>query len=465
MKKNIFIKSLIALVFLGALSACSDMLNEEDLKTNPNSPSDASLDNILIGVLIGVGEQHEDTEVRIASLWSGQLAGRSRQHQTFGVYTVSSSTFGWFNQYNIIANARIGEAKADELGNSIVKGILQVSEAMVFAKLTALYGDIPFTQVANDEFPTPIYDDQVTVVYPGIISLLDAAIANLNAGTGGTFSDFMGGGSADAWIAAANTLKARLYLHLGQNADAIAAAQDGIADVSGDLLMYHGTSQTFDQNLNYDFFYNNRSGDTDFDAPSIFGTVMQSLNNEKTDNTALDYHIHNNAGEGDFPNTNDGMFIVDAPHPIVTHFENQLILAEASLRDGDAATALDALNDVRAELATGNIYGLTINADTQALGLLYDAYADVDFATDADLLAEILKQKYVLLIMQYENWNHTRRLEGLGELDVLGLESTNAPTDNRLPGRFPYPQGEINTNPNTPPVGDDEQYNKLAIFQ
>jgi hypothetical protein len=67
--------------------------------------------------------------------------------------------------------------------------------------------------------------------------------------------------------------------------------------------------------------------------------------------------------------------------------------------------------------------------------------------------------------MQYENWNHTRRLEALGELDVLGLESTNAPTDNRLPGRIPYPQGEINTNPNTPAVGDDEQYNKLAIFQ
>jgi len=82
MKKNIFIKSLIALVFIGALSACSDLLDKEDLKTNPNAPSDASLDNILIGVLIGVGEQHEDTEVRIASLWSGQLAGRSRQHQS-----------------------------------------------------------------------------------------------------------------------------------------------------------------------------------------------------------------------------------------------------------------------------------------------------------------------------------------------------------------------------------------------
>ena len=110
-------------------------------------------------------------------------------------------------------------------------------------------------------------------------------------------------------------------------------------------------------NLNYDFFYNNRSGDTDFNnptdatAPGFFEEVTVSLNNDKTDNAAFSYHIHNNAGEGDFPNTNDGMFVVDAPHPILTHFENQMILAEASLRDGDAAAALAALNDVRAELA------------------------------------------------------------------------------------------------------------------
>ena len=69
---------------------------------------------------------------------------------------------------------------------------------------------------------------------------------------------------------------------------------------------------------------------------------MQSLNNDKTNNAALDYHIHNNAGEGDFPNTNDGMFVVDAPHPILTHFENQMILAEAATRDGDAAAGLAA---------------------------------------------------------------------------------------------------------------------------
>jgi len=443
MKKNIFVKSIVALFLVGALSACSDLLNVEDLKNNPNAPTDASLDNILIGVLIGVGEQHEDTEVRIASLWSGQLAGRSRQHQTFGVYNVSSSTFGWGNQYNIIANCRLGEAKATEQGNSIVKGIFEISEAMIFAKLTAMYGDIPFTQVANDEFPTPVYDDQVSVVYPGIIALLDQAIVSLNAGTGGTFADFIAGGDAATWIAAANTLKARLYMHLGDYSNAISAAEEGILAPSGDILMYHGTSQTFDQNLNYDFFYNNRSGDTDFDLPSIFNQVILSLDNGKTNNTALNYHIHNNAGEGDFPNTSDGMFVVDAPHPILTHFENQLILAEANLRNGDAAAALAALNDVRQELATGNIYGLTISADIQALGLQYDDYVDGDFATDADLLAEILKQKYVLLIMQYENWNHTRRLEQLGELDILGLVSTNAPTDNRLPGRYPYPQGEL----------------------
>ncbi|MEO5967290.1 MAG: hypothetical protein ABIP68_04640, partial [Ferruginibacter sp.] len=58
------------------------------------------------------------------------------------------------------------------------------------------------------------------------------------------------------------------------------------------------------------------------------------------------------------------------------------------------------------------------------------------------LLTEILKEKYVTLIGQIEQFNDVRRTKNfLAIPPVRGTE---------LPQRFLYAQDEINTNPNTP---------------
>jgi hypothetical protein len=102
-------------------------------------------------------------------------------------------------------------------------------------------------------------------------------------------------------------------------------------------------------------------------------------------------------------------------------------LAECYARKNDLPNALLHLNNVRA------------SHETEFGG--YQAYVSGDFASGELLLKEILTEKYVTLFGQIEAFNDVRRTGNL----------ISVPVNNgtKLPGRFLYPQTEINSNPNT----------------
>ena len=471
--KRIFRISLILTVVM-SLNACSDVFNNELITTNPNGVDANAVPTttLLAGTLLGVGKLHEDTDTRIANMWSGQLTGSNRQHLALAQYIVSSSAFSWDIYYGTGGNARIIQEKSDLVGDTWIKGISQVAEVLVMAKVVSLWGDAPYTEAFNIlEFPSPHYDDQVAL-YNSLIGTLNSAITNLSAPTGldADASDIFYGGDLEKWIAAANTLKARLYLHLGDNANAIASAQAGISSPDGDMLMPHGQSQDIDQNLNYSFFVNTRSGDTNFSSPAVLPALMSASGfkrNAKTDETALYNHFFQQGliveGVLDANVNDDGFFAQDASQPIVTFYENQLILAEAAARLNDSATAIDALNSVRSELATGYINGREISADNKALGIKYDEYVAGDFATQSNLIYEILLTKYVVSLSQYESFNDVRRIAKATPVVTLPVTPIVSTRTGDLPGRFIIPLTEVNTNPNVPTVAD--QFEKLTVFK
>ncbi|MFT4031093.1 MAG: SusD/RagB family nutrient-binding outer membrane lipoprotein [Siphonobacter sp.] len=476
MRKINLYKILFAFVAISSLTGCKKLFDETEISSNPNAVTDVEVTTLLSGTLLGVGMLHEDTDVRIASIFAGELNGLSRQHQGYAQYIVSSQNFTWTTLYPVAGQARLIQTKADELGDQWLKGVGQVLEALVIAKATDLYGDVPYSQAFDDvTYPTPVFDAQADV-YAELQSTLDDAITNLSASTGLSFSaqDFFYQGDVDKWKAAAYTLKARLYLHLGNYSAAIESAKNGISSTSGDALVPHGSSQDTDINLNYGFFAINRTGDTGFDG-AYLPTLMQSRidsDNTKTDETALYNHYfyvgYVSTGTLD-PNVVDGAFTEDAPHPILTYYENQLILAEAYARTSDNASALEALNSVRTGLASGYINGKTFSSTDR----LYTAYTLSDFdvsglanpknysSVQSALLYEIISQRYIVLLMQYEAFNDVRRLAyatPVIQLDITPYTGTS------LPSRFIYPQEEINTNPNVPnPVPD--QWEKLPIYQ
>jgi hypothetical protein len=475
MKKIISYKLLIALLAIHLLSGCRRLFDEPTIQSNPNAVTDVDVSTLLAGTLLGVSFLHEDTDVRIASIWAGELNGLSRAHQGFAQYIVSSQSFSWNPLYPVAGQARLIQTKADAVGDKWTKGVGQVLEALVIAKATDLYGDVPFSQAFDEvNYPTPVFDKQ-TDVYAALQTTLDNAIINLSASSGLAFAgqDFIYKGDVSKWRAAANTLKARLYLHTGDYTKAVASAGLGINSTAGDALVPHGTSLGIDVNQNYDFFRVNRAGDTGFEGaylPILLQSRIKSANT-KTDETALYNHyikVGITATGSLDPNTTDGAFTANAPHPILTYYENQLIIAEAQARLGVTDKALAALNAVRTALAGGYINGKVISTT----GRKYDAYTLDDFGpaglanptklgtVQTALLYEIISQRFILFLMQYEAFNDFRRLAKATPIVQLPIPLY---TGSQRPQRFIYPQNEINTNPNVPkPLPD--QFTKLTVF-
>lgn len=476
MKKIFAYKNIVSLLVILLLGGCKEMFNESDIKTNPNAVTDVDVATLLSGTLVGVAELHEDTDVRISAIWAGALNGLSRQHQGYADYIVSAQNFSWDPLYPVAGQARLIQTKADAVGDKWTKGVGQILEALLIAKATDLYGDVPYSQAFDDEkYPTPIFDKQADV-YTALHATLDDAIKNLAATAGLSFSkqDFIYGGNVSKWTKVAYTLKARLYLHTGDYTKAIANATLGINSISGDALIPHGTSQGIDANLNYVFFKLNRPGDTGFDnayIPTILQSRIGSVNT-KTDETALYNHFITVGitGTGSLdPNVVDGAYTIDAPHPLLTYYETELIIAESQARLGSNDKALAALNLVRSNLANGYMNGKTF----AVAGRKYDAYVLDDFGTaglanithkttvQTALLYEIISQRYIAFLMQYEAFNDIRRLEKAQPMVQLPIPLYAGA---KKPERYIYPQSEINTNPNVPkPVLD--QFQKLPIYQ
>jgi hypothetical protein len=159
----------------------------------------------------------------------------------------------------------------------------------------------------------------------------------------------------------------------------------------------------------------------------------------------------------------DGFFSSTSSQPLFTFYENQLILAEALARTGSKAAAIDALNSVRQTLKTGYINGRTISDDNLEFGIKYDDYVAADFATDTDLIYEIVLTKYTVTLGQFESLVDVRRLEVAQPLVKLPVSPIVTTRTGDIPGRFIIPLAEVNANPSTPAVLD--QFEKLPIFK
>jgi hypothetical protein len=158
--------------------------------------------------------------------------------------------------------------------------------------------------------------------------------------------------------------------------------------------------------------------------------------NAKTDETArFDYYfVLDNYSPVD-PNMYGGIFDAQANFALASYNENQLILAECYARTSNDTKGLEHLNMVRAA-----------HEDQFGPGAYTDYVStDAQVSDNAKLLKEILTEKYVTLFGQVEAFNDIRRTKNL-----IGITPNNGTS---LPGKFLYPQSEINSNPNTPAPG------------
>ena len=244
-------------------------------------------------------------------------------------------------------------------------------------------------------------------------------------------------------------------------AGALTAANSGISSSADDMnFIPRGDAAVSegDKNLFNAILAGSRAGDIGNNGSYLLELLNDSTanyrGNDKTDETNRHnyYKIDENSGEG-----NLGVIERFEPMPMVTYFENKLILAEAAARTS-FADGLAHLNDYRAWLTSGGRVNATF---LDSADILYDAYVEADFQSDgmenADgatqedaLLREIIEERYVSGFGTYMPFNDHRRLRARGETDLIPPFPLNTTAATVHVERIPWAQDELTTNSNAP---------------
>ncbi|MBA2572660.1 MAG: SusD/RagB family nutrient-binding outer membrane lipoprotein [Gemmatimonadetes bacterium] len=446
------------LAIASTLAGCDDYLTGPGVSDDPNQPVSATTNNLFHGIQLSQFVQHTGDLARQTGMWMQQFAGIGNQTTGRDQYTITEQDLAsWYNNIYTgggLIDMREVIRRSEAAGDRTYAGITRVWEGYLMGESASLWGDLPYSE-AVDTVRSPRLDDQAQV-YKQAIATLNQGIADLQSGTGAGPGnvDLVYGGDRPKWIQAANTLKARFYLHwieaqnytgpahngmsaaqIQQLAQVVCegncaqkardAAQNGISAAANNFRSFHSATAG-SENLWYSFMFVRRA------EQISAGKALVDLMKARNDPRLTQYFKAINPTDPSSP-------IVGSPpsgspssllsttrgdpafrQPMITYAENQLILAEANYRLGAEGAALTHLNNARTAeglTATGGFSG-------------------------AALLREIMLEKYITLFQNVEIWNDYKRT-CIPELKPAGTKTA-------IIGRLLYSDTERATNPNIP---------------
>ena len=225
--KNNYIKVLLtAAIFV--FSGCSDEFL--DVNENPNVAAEGEMNFLLTSAQSSIGG-----EFSTGLGFGGAVYARHLYGLGTSTYAITGATYqeDWEDLYSEgLKDLNQVLVQAEEQENFGYLGISKVLTAYTFHQLVDFFGDIPYTEALQGEtIVSPVFDDDADV-YDELITLLDEAVANLDtAASRGDIveGDLMFGGNYENWVRAANTLKIKMFLNIG-NVDA-GRATTGIQDI------------------------------------------------------------------------------------------------------------------------------------------------------------------------------------------------------------------------------------------
>jgi Starch-binding associating with outer membrane len=223
-----------AALLLSSVS-CKDYL---DVNQNPNAVLEAPIEQILTSATVNLGFWGGSDMNRYAALimqqWSGQTAGATVQTQDYERYLITGSDLNnvWSSMYaTTLSDLELVIKKAGKENSPNYAGVSKVMKAYIFANIADSWGAAPFSEALKfTDNTAPKFDDASTI-YPALIVMLNEAIADINAtstkspGTNSTIYPGAWSTSKPKWIAVANTLKMRLWLHTSKIDKAKAATE------------------------------------------------------------------------------------------------------------------------------------------------------------------------------------------------------------------------------------------------
>lgn len=398
--------------------------------TNPNQPTEEAVVTDLDGVLaVAVGMQGQfaqaiedylvtnslvtdewGTQTRSLIAYQSLLTGQNFDDSYLVVYTP------WAASYSVIKSANTVLAGADQVGMGAglragTVAIARLFKAMAFGMLIQQYEQVPVVVTTEGSVPQPravVMDTILTLLESArsdIAGVSDADLAGFRSRVAGTGLDLRN--TIDAMLA-------RYYLIAGRYDDAIAAANRVNLGVLS-VLSYPVPTRNPVENLAFQLIY----------VAGLNSFVTQAEPGDQRPAYWLNTAVPGPAGVPDsalrflrkYSTPNEAF-------PLYLPDEMKLIKAEAYARTNRLSEALALINEVRTQTSS--------TLDEPVAGL-----QPVVLLTQAEILAEIARQRRYELYEQGLRWEDTRR---------FGTALTTTPT---LPF-LPIPQQECDVNPANP---------------
>ncbi len=489
LKKYFKYSFVLAALILSTVS-CKDYL---DINQDPNAVLDAPIEQVLTSATVSfgfwAGSDMNRYGALIAQQWSGQTAGAPVQTQDYEKYLITGSDLNnvWSSMYStILSDLELVIQKSAKESSPNYSGVAKVMKAYVFANIADTWGKAPFTEALKfTENSQPAFDD-ASVIYSGLITMLNEAITEINAtstkspGTNSTIYQGAWAGSKAKWLATANTLKMRLWLHTTK-VDKTKALTE-IASIAATGLVISAVADNFQMPFvnatnaknpieqfeisrsNY-LFANATLVDimntkvdprrpryfTDF--PLRSGLYKGAKSGDASSQLYSRTHIYL---RGDTTNSatpaangsiayNAYVYSGTAPIRMLTAAESFFIRAEAAVLSGANIGGLTADSLFRQGIRTSMIGAGVSTAATEA----YIAAQGSLTGTEADKVKKIIEEKYVANFgVINEPWTDWRRTGYPTQIvKVANAVITSSPD---VPRSFFYPQSEIDLNPNAP---------------
>ena len=464
--KLVKMKKTAILIFLTSLFiSCEDFLSGPLLDQNPNEVDDVSVvspEALLVGSQVTMYGVMEGYLNRAVSMVMQQMSGlQTDYYRDYNCEPIDVNTNGrWTAIYGTggLVDMNTTQETAREQEKFILLAISQMWEALIFSTAADLWGKIPYSQAANSEFSQPKFDSQEEVHF-AILDLIDEAIENFEKGQVfalPTAYDFSFGANTGKWIAAAHSLKSRIYLNWAEVNNeyyqlALQEAELGITDMSGqgDWKALHSAAIA-ERSVWFQFTLSN----TDYmGAGKLLVDMLERDNDSRSSIYFLNSSSDGIAGVSPGDSVQNasmlnitGHFGMNWSPEFLSWYENNFILAECHFNLGNQDQALTILNE-------------TLNGIEQrwrSLGYANATIPRYDDISNNDLLEAIMNEKYKALFLNIQTWSDWRRTGYPKFTDSQNNSTECGSTSNGVgvPRRLLYPEKEKSSNPNCP-TGDD----------
>ncbi len=339
------------------------------------------------------------------------------------------------------------------------QAVAMIYKAVVFKRVTDLFGDVPYSNALNAETLTPTYDSQESI-YAGMIADVKAARDMIDEGADGPTGDAIYGGDMTKWVKFANSFLMQMAMQLSE----VSTTIDAEGEFASALAHPGGVIESVADEAWYEFdTQNGFNNPWNWMRPADYGVTEELISSMKgygdnavTSNTTFDNRIlvmQEDTSEAGLPygyldyqeaSASVASVLLDpgTPMPLLTAAYTWLNRAEAASRGWTSEVVADMLtNGIMASYASMEALYDPAGALAMGDGASYAAARVADMSTEGELTV-ISEEKWVALYpLGYDAWSEWRRT------DIPALQpAADAINNGQIPRRYNYPADEVSLN-------------------